>query len=481
MFKMKNIRIYHAFALGESHRIKNIPCQDATQSFEDRENGIFIAAVSDGHGSKQYFRSDRGSRFLVKIVLDTIRDFIRQQDKQLLAVPFTAIPSRKTEVQQQNVRKFTLQDDAFRRVFSAIIAAWNEAVHHDWENDPPTPDQMKDLLVPDAYISSYQSGNEIEMAYGCTLIAFTQTPDYWFAFQLGDGKCIAFDGEAKGWEPVPWDDQCIGNTTTSICDSAALDNFRYCYGKDKTPFALFIGSDGMDGAYGTIDEFSVPLLTGLYENVIKSFARKGYDATVAEIREMLPELSEQGVTRDDVSLAGWIDLDWAKSRLPIFLNRDIEKTEKEIAEIEKALELKHKTSSQLNDQITRKKSVFEKKKKDTREAETELSRAEKEYLKAEKRRAEAQRRHANLKSEVDKIEGEILNAGQEIDKTRTSMEKEQKLLNDLQKKLRELNSDYNDLQSGMKNEEKENPEAVATLPVSEGEVRQEINTSPESE
>jgi hypothetical protein len=478
---MNNIRIYHAVALGESHKLKNIPCQDAADSSEDHEKGIFIAAVSDGHGSKQYFRSDRGSQLLVKIALETIGDFIRQQDKQLLAVPFTAVPARTTEIQQPIIRKFTPQDNAFRRLFSAIITNWNEAVYADWENDKPTTDQMKDLLVPDAYISSYQSGSEIEMAYGCTLIAFTRTPDYWFAFQLGDGKCIAFDDQANGWEPVPWDDQCIGNTTTSICESAALDNFRFCYGADKIPVALFIGSDGMDGAYGTMDEFSVPLLTGLYENVIKSFARKGFDATVAEIREMLPKLSAQGITRDDMSLAGWIDPDGVKNLMPVFLNRDIEKTEKEIAEIEKALEVKHNTSSQLKEQIKKKQTVCDKKKKDTREAETELSRAEKEYLKAEKRKADAQRRHVNLKGDLDKIEDEIRNAGQEMDKTRAGMEKEQKLLDDLQKKLRELNSEYNDLQANIKTPEKEIPQTFTALPTPEGEAQQETNTNHESD
>ncbi len=460
---MKNIRIFHAKALGESHKLKNIPCQDSANGIEDLENGIYIAAVSDGHGSKQYFRSDRGSKLLVDIALETITDFIKRQDSELLKVPFTAIPAQTTETKLQIVRKFTAQDNAFRRVNSAIIAKWNEAIRADWDNDPPTTDKMKELQVTDDYIRLFNAGTDIELAYGCTLIVFALTPEYWFAIQLGDGKCIAFDEEANAWEPIPWDDQCIGNTTTSICESTALENFRYCYGNDKTPVALFIGSDGMDGAYGTIDEFSVPLLTGLYENVIKSFVHNGYEDTVAEVRDMLPKLSERGITRDDMSLAGWIDLEGANKLMPVFLKRDIEQTEKELDEIEKSLSLKHNAFVQLKEKIKKKQSVCDKKKKDTHQALTELNRADNEYLKAKKRRDDAQTRHTSLNNDLSDLENEIRVTSLEINNSRSDVEKEKKQLDELQKKLSELKMEYNTLLTNTENQPTQEPDETTTV------------------
>lgn len=330
---MKNIRVFHSVALGDSHKAKNIPCQDAAIVFEDHENGFCLGAVSDGHGSKQYFRSDRGSKLLMEVVKETVSEFVKLQDKNLFDVSFTAVATLSAEAKQKTTRKVRPQDHAFRRLFSAIISKWNDAIREDWSNDKPTPENLKELQVPDSYINLYEEGREIEIAYGCTLIAFVRTNDYWFAFQLGDGKCIAFDEANPGWEPIPWDDQCSGNTTTSICESNALENFRYCYGNDRFPAALFIGSDGLDGAYGDMDEFSIPHLVALYISILRSFVKNGFDKTSEEIEDLLPKLSAQGMARDDMALAGWVDLESVKTVIPVILKKEIDKQENDLSQI----------------------------------------------------------------------------------------------------------------------------------------------------
>ena len=90
----------------------------------------------------------------------------------------------------------------------------------------------------------------IEQTYGCTLMCFASTRTYWFAFHIGNGKCVAISvdsGRIENSEPVPWDEKCLRNVTTSLCDPEALEKFRYCYGgKDTLPLAVFLGSDGID-------------------------------------------------------------------------------------------------------------------------------------------------------------------------------------------------------------------------------------------
>ncbi|MBW6533915.1 MAG: protein phosphatase 2C domain-containing protein [Mariniphaga sp.] len=327
---MKNIITFHSTALGESHRVKNKVCQDAADSFEDSEKGLFICAVSDGHGSDSYFRSDRGSELLVKIAVKAIREFIENIDQKLLTVPFTAIPARNTELKNGTNRQETKQDVAFRRLFSSIISLWNDEIYKDWMEDTPTLEEMQVVKVPETALNSFVEGKNIEIAYGCTLIALARTSEYWFGFQLGDGKCIAFDSKAEWNEPIPWDEKCSGNTTTSICESDALDSFRYCYGNTDFPPAVFIGSDGLDGAYGDIDEFALPGLAMFYSGIIKSFEKNGVEKTQKEIDDSLPILSATGIARDDMSLAGIVDLDEIPLLIPIFRKKELERAKQEL-------------------------------------------------------------------------------------------------------------------------------------------------------
>ena len=46
-------------------------------------------------------------------------------------------------------------------------------------------------------------------------------------FILAMGKCIAFNEDGSWHEPIPWDEKCFLNKTTSLCDSSAIDEFRY--------------------------------------------------------------------------------------------------------------------------------------------------------------------------------------------------------------------------------------------------------------
>jgi hypothetical protein len=348
---MKNIRTFCSTALGESHGTTNKVCQDSSACFEDAEKELFICAVSDGHGGDMYFRSDRGSKLLVEITIKVIRQFIENADNDLFNVPFTEIPARTTEIKEKIDRKVTSQDDAFRLLFSSIISQWNDGIAIDWSEDPPSKELMQAAKVPETAIESFIEGKGIEFAYGCTLIAFCRTLEFWFAFQLGDGKCIAFDKDAKWNEPIPWDEQCNGSTTTSTCESNPIDNLRYCYGNNKFPVALFIGSDGMDGAYGSTDDLAL-----FYCEILKSFIKNGYEKTVKEIDDSLPLLSSRGISRDDMSVAGVIDLDGIRVLLPVFAKKDLERVQKEfeIAEesyskneeivLEKESELKKKQS-----------------------------------------------------------------------------------------------------------------------------------------
>jgi hypothetical protein len=99
------------------------------------------------------------------------------------------------------------------------------------------------------------------------------------------------------YEPIPWDEDCQANITTSICDSEAIDEFRYFFTKEP-PVATLMGTDGIDDSYANAEEMYV-----LYRSILAIFAEHGRETGESEIKEFLPGLSRKG-SGDDVSIAG---------------------------------------------------------------------------------------------------------------------------------------------------------------------------------
>ena len=174
-------------------------------------------------------------------------------------------------------------------------------------------------------------------------MAYVQTPDYWFAFHLGDGKCVSMrvvDGRLVCEQPIPWDERCFLNKTTSLCDSNALEEFRYCYqGDGNFPLAMFLGSDGMDDSYG--DGYN---LYNFYIQLFKIIIRNGVEKANKELKKSLPVISKMG-SKDDMSVACVFDdtnLTETFFKLTQFqkseLESSLDKVEDKILELEKRIE-----------------------------------------------------------------------------------------------------------------------------------------------
>lgn len=280
---------------GASHIVAGKVCQDASWSSTD--DGVTIAIVSDGHGGARYFRSDVGSQMAVDATRDCVADFVKNADGNLFAgKPFTQKQAISSEADTQNLTKDTETDKALRHLFASIIYTWHAKIEkHAQEN--PISDAERQAVDP-SHVSAFEKGEGLEKTYGCTLMCCVVTPSYWFAFHVGDGKCIAFSEGGNWSEPIPWDERCFLNKTTSLCDSAALDEFRYCYeGDGQFPLAVILGSDGMDDSFGETEN-----MVNFYVQVLKLIVRQGHDAALNEIKETLPELSKKG-SQDDMSMA----------------------------------------------------------------------------------------------------------------------------------------------------------------------------------
>jgi hypothetical protein len=201
-----------------------------------------MAIVSDGHGGERYFRSDKGAKFVVEIAAQSIRTFVNALSSREASIAkeygdtplFEGMPLTQYSEATMSViapgkeRQGKYIHEALVGLFRSIITQWNIHIIEHALNNPLN--EWEREHVEEKYRIAFEGKlkeDEPSFAktYGCTLIAYVQTPDYWFAFHIGDGKCICFDVEdeqLKITQPIPWDEKCFLNKTTSISDSHAL-------------------------------------------------------------------------------------------------------------------------------------------------------------------------------------------------------------------------------------------------------------------
>lgn len=325
---------------GESHIATGKVCQDYSYS-KVYENGNAIAIVCDGHGGKRYFRSDIGAKIAAEVTEHKVRTFIEEVGLLLLkSEPFTQHGTISEQITNQDFDKTSNIERAFRQLFGSIIYEWNaEVLAHATQN--PISELEKEGLE-DRWIKEFEENINLEKVYGCTLIVYAYTPEFWLAFQIGDGKCFACDTEGNWSEPIPWDDRCFLNKTTSICDSGAIDEFRYCYeGNGQFPIAVILGSDGIDDSFGSEENQA-----NFYVQILKSIAKSGLDATLSEIETTLPQLSKIG-SQDDMSIAMIFDFDKVNLTVPKMIDWQIANVKRAIADESVKIEKANKIQQSL--------------------------------------------------------------------------------------------------------------------------------------
>ena len=304
---MENFMAFSITRKGAKHEY-DAPCQDASTHYPDESDNhpdnVAIAVVADGHGSTRCFRSDIGSKKAVEIAKNFVAKFANETSE---------LPSEMTT-------QITLNN-----VVREIIDKWFAAVmkheeEHSLKDDPRLEgiaEKYKDRYIDDIDYRCH--------AYGTTLMVAVMRENYWFCFQVGDGKCVALYDDGSWDLPIPWDDRCSFNVTTSICDDDSLSGFRYWFGfgnEDGTyteygygvngqnkdydrkinsrPLAIFIGSDGVEDSYPRINNDKYVI--NFYRNRIVSLAENGFEFFKEEIAGFAERFAEREST-DDVSIA----------------------------------------------------------------------------------------------------------------------------------------------------------------------------------
>ena len=287
-----NIFAFSATETGYNHTKIQKVCEDASDYYDDEK--MHICVVADGHGSDNYPRTDRGAKYAVDAAISCIIEFVRNAD------PEQVIDDERCD--------FGL----LLQLAKSILNNWHQSVSDDYNRHPFVEEELEKVSekYKRLYLSEKVENRRVEKAYGCTLIAYVVTADYSFGLQIGDGKCVVVDRYGNFIEPIPWDENCQLNVTTSICDGDSIEEFRFSV-SDQIPTAVFCGSDGIDDSYANPEE-----LYALYRSILLIFIEHGVKVGQNEIKEYLPVLTKKG-SGDDVSIGVIINIDHAIEIAPL--------------------------------------------------------------------------------------------------------------------------------------------------------------------
>lgn len=280
---------FYSFAcsvIGKSHLDRRMVLQDASNVYEDESCSVIV--VSDGHGSENFPRSDRGSKIACTVAVEAVREFL-------------------ADLEPARLRSDADRDDIVSQLCKNILWRWNKAVRTDADEDPFTEEEASE--VKEKYRSAYLAGERVAHAYGATLLLAILTRDFFLALRNGDGECVTMDEQGHFATPVPGNDKNEASFVTSLCDEDAIEDFRYFY-TEAIPVAVMLGSDGVENSYVHTEE-----LFSLYRNVCRKAAREGGPATKKEVERALSVITARG-SGDDVSVACCLNLVQLQAVLP---------------------------------------------------------------------------------------------------------------------------------------------------------------------
>lgn len=315
---------FHTTVKGYLHEKKAIPCEDCSGSCSVTDavaDGQFhIAVVADGHGDTACMRSRLGSQKVVEIAQQCLTEFAESVIGEMQ--DFRDAPDQYRGYQRitdmldkaavcgkdaRNIAKARVPES----LTNAIVSRWYAFVNEDIRQNPLSEEE---LGQSGRYEDEYRQGRRLAHVYGTTLIAALLLPGYLLLIQQGDGRCDVFYEDGTVDQPIPWDERCHENVTTSMCDEDAPASIRsrVISLKDKKVIACYLGSDGVEDAYRDMEGTHM-----FYRGLTCELAERGTEGFEAYLADMLPGFSQTG-SGDDVSVSGIVDLECIRDFVPAF-------------------------------------------------------------------------------------------------------------------------------------------------------------------
>lgn len=276
---------------GASHVRSGLPNQDALCWDPPAGGGPpLILAVSDGHGSAKYFRSDVGARLAVEITVQLLAELLHGQPA----------PDNLTAVKRL----------AEERLPQELVRRWREAVKTHLGEMPFTPAELETLAQKDGPRARQAVEKDPFLAYGATIVATLVTDGYILYLQLGDGDILVVSDAGEVSRPLERDARLFANQTTSLCQENVWRDvqLRFQALVEPPPALVLLSTDGYANSFINEEAF---LKVG--SDLLEMIRADGLEMVAANLAGWLTEASQSG-SGDDVTLAVLCRTDIAPSR-----------------------------------------------------------------------------------------------------------------------------------------------------------------------
>lgn len=312
--------------MGASHKRSGKPNQDRIK-FSDYQATQLpqILAVADGHGSKSYFRSDKGAEFAVEIGIEVCKGLEHF--------------SWET-IKDQKIIDLLCRD---------IVQKWLERVNADIQSNPFTEDENAILETKKEQTTKRPGKPNIEgfTAYGSTLIITVIHDTFTLYLQLGDGNILLISANGDIDKPLPKDERLFGNETTSLCLPESWSDFRFRLlpvdPDNQFPALIIVSTDGYANSFSHDDEFE-KVGTDLLEIICECTdgIQEGIDSIQTDLPGWLDTASEKG-SGDDTTVGIICNVD----RIKKYRNVNYEVSIKKIAKKSPPPDIKINTESSI--------------------------------------------------------------------------------------------------------------------------------------
>lgn len=254
------IPCFHFTCLGYSHLKNHKICQDDSASYLDAERKIVTAC--DGHGDKIYVRSNRGSKFASKAVMNVFK-----------------------KLSLDTIKDSRCQD----RIRLRILCCWNDLVEEDLARFPFLEEEISELNEEEKTLLL----QEPQIAYGSTLQGAMMLGDSLVVVSLGDGGCLIWNGK-NALPALEEEKENVANVTASLCESDAYSHLRLRVFPLNQIDGVLVYTDGLINPYQTFLNFYSSCFLP-----VKGMLERG---NRQEIIDYLVRVALVNGTGDDVSL-----------------------------------------------------------------------------------------------------------------------------------------------------------------------------------
>lgn len=299
---MGTIYTNHTTVIGFRHTLKHTPCEDASDSGYNPEQDRAFAAVADGHGASIYARSKEGSAFAVESAKCIFKNFADTHTAEELDTCFADEAS---------------EQETMHQIIDDILSQWRARVAKHLSENELRDEEVAHM--PEKYAEVFRAGKYLIKLYGTTLIAALRTGNWLIMVHQGDGRCAALYEDGSMDQPVPWDEGCRGNITTSLCDTDARERFRWqVIDLRKTPvMMLFLSTDGVEDSFPEMEDSYM-----LYQQ-LACFLSESPQKYEKNLADLLPDLTKAG-SKDDISVSVIADTEQLKAIAPV-LTRQVDR------------------------------------------------------------------------------------------------------------------------------------------------------------